>query len=388
LISKNNRHSLTAIGTLCVLQVIAFSGSAQAQTMRMPPKKIAPQMNWPQQKTATPQAQQPGMESAPLPPLELPVLPPLPVLPAPRVVQPLVKTAPMQAPVPPVRPALPTQPSQSFAPAPATTPWAWNYSSFRNCFLSSGRKTRLTEDEFKAIQERKGKVLPFLENYLKNHFRTPNKDLLKAFGQVPREYFQYHYQDDRDFSKASYEIPGRAYAIGFGSALSDYQGQAYMAQLAQLQPRDTVLEIGTGSGYNAALLSRLARSVYSIEILKKLGKSVARIFKPLGYDNLYTRVGDGYYGWPEIKEGFDVIIVTCAAQFVPPPLLRQLKPHGRIIIPIGQPFRGHQALYVYSKDAQGKVHCRKDMGVFFVPMTGEIQKKAGESKAKGQLAKK
>jgi protein-L-isoaspartate(D-aspartate) O-methyltransferase len=386
--------------------VFVFCGQAQAQTMRMKPKKIPPQINWPRQKAPTPQIQQPQLESPSMPFPELPALAPPPALPVPQAVQPQVKTAPPAGPPLPVRPAVPAQPVQRALPTQAiqrtlpprpvqrvmsaavATPSSWDYSSFKNCFLSSGRMTRLTEGEFKEIQERKGKVLPFLAEYLKRHFDKPSAELLKAFSQVPREYFQYHYQDDRDFSKLSYEIPGRAYAIGFGSALSDYQGQAYMAQLAQLQPKDTVLEIGTGSGYNAALLSRLAGSVYSIEILKSLGKSVSRIFKPLGYDNLYTRVGDGYYGWPEVKQGFDVIIVTCAAQFLPPPLLRQLKPHGRIIIPIGQPFRGHQALYVYSKDSQGKVHCRKDMGVFFVPMKGEIQKKAGEIKGEKLFAKK
>jgi protein-L-isoaspartate(D-aspartate) O-methyltransferase len=374
--TKPRFHFTAMTAFLLAWQACGVDGQAQAQTLRFPPKKIPPQMSWTQRQTAPPLAQQPLPATAPLP------FRALPTVSAPRAVQPPMKVALLTSSKMPARSA---QPAPS---APAAMPWAWDYVSFKACFLSSGRKTRLTESEFKEIQERKGKVLPFLENYLKEHFRKPSADLLEAFAKVPREYFQYHYQNDRDFSKTSYEMPGRAYAIGYGSALSDYQGQAYMAQLAQVRPRDTVLEIGTGSGYNAALLSRMAKSVYSIEILKQLGESVVRIFKPLCYDNLYTRVGDGYYGWPEVKEGFDVIIVTCAAQFVPPPLLRQLKPHGRIIIPIGQPFRGHQALYVYSKDSQGKVHCRKDMGVFFVPMKGDIQKKAGESKEKQKLAKR
>jgi protein-L-isoaspartate(D-aspartate) O-methyltransferase len=113
---------------------------------------------------------------------------------------------------------------------------------------------------------------------------------------------------------------------------------------------------------------------YSIEIIEPLGKSVGKIFAPLGYSNITTRVGDGYYGWPEVKGGFDIIMVTCVAQYAPPALFRQLKPGGRLIIPIGQPFRRGQVLYIYTKDANAKVHSRRDMGVFFIPMTGAIQK--------------
>jgi protein-L-isoaspartate(D-aspartate) O-methyltransferase len=87
-----------------------------------------------------------------------------------------------------------------------------------------------------------------------------------------------------------------------------------------------------------------------------------------------TRVGDGYFGWPEVAGGFDIIIVTCAAQYAPPDLFKQLKPGGRMLIPIGQPFKKGQYLYVYTKDAEGKVHSRKDVGVFFIPMTGTMMK--------------
>jgi protein-L-isoaspartate(D-aspartate) O-methyltransferase len=92
-------------------------------------------------------------------------------------------------------------------------------------------------------------------------------------------------------------------------------------------------------------------------------------------------VGDGYFGWPEVKDGFDIIIVTCVAQYAPPELFRQLKPGGRLIIPIGQPFKRGQVLYVYTKDAAGKVHSRRDMGVFFIPMTGAMQKQPAPAAA-------
>jgi len=113
---------------------------------------------------------------------------------------------------------------------------------------------------------------------------------------------------------------------------------------------------------------------YSIEIIEPLGKAVGKIFGPIGYDNVRSRVGDGYYGWPEITGGFDIIIVTCAATFAPPDLFKQLKPGGRMIIPIGQPFKRGQVLYVYTKDAEGKIHSKRDIGVFFIPMTGAIAK--------------
>jgi protein-L-isoaspartate(D-aspartate) O-methyltransferase len=99
---------------------------------------------------------------------------------------------------------------------------------------------------------------------------------------------------------------------------------------------------------------------------------VAKLWAPLGYDNIESRVGDGYFGWPEVKDGFDIIIVTCAAQYAPPDLFKQLKPGGRMIIPIGQPFKRGQVLYIYTKDAEGKVHSRRDVGVFFIPMTGAM----------------
>lgn len=114
---------------------------------------------------------------------------------------------------------------------------------------------------------------------------------------------------------------------------------------------------------------------YSIEIIQPLGRGVQRIFAPLGYSNVETRVGDGFFGWPEVEGGFDTIIVTCAAQYVPPALLAQLKPCGRMLIPIGQPFRRGQFLYIYTKDAEGRVRSRKDVGVYFIPMTGEMQRR-------------
>lgn len=248
----------------------------------------------------------------------------------------------------------------------------WIYEGFKKAASESGRRFSVTEKTFNQLQERKVEVLKNLESYLIKRLGKADSRVLDAFRQVPREYFQYYYPEKRDFASTAYEETAKPWAIGYGSALSDYEGQLYMTQLAAPKPDDVVLEIGTGSGYQIALLSRIVKKAYSIEIIKPLGGEVAKIFKPLQYNNIETRVGDGYYGWPEVKEGFDMIMFTCAAQSVPPPLFEQLKPGGRLIIPIGQPFKRGQVLYVYTKDKEGKIHSKKDMGVFFIPMTGKM----------------
>jgi protein-L-isoaspartate(D-aspartate) O-methyltransferase len=197
---------------------------------------------------------------------------------------------------------------------------------------------------------------------------------LAAFQAVPREYYHYDYPDHRATPGDAYEENPKPWALGYGSALSDYLGQAYMTQVCKPKPGEITLEIGTGSGFQSSLLSRIVKTAYSIEIIEPLGKAVGKIFAPIGYNNVHTKVGDGYYGWPEVEGGFDIIIVTCAATFAPPDLFKQLKPGGRMIIPIGQPFKRGQVLYVYTKDAEGKIHSRRDIGVFFIPMTGAIAK--------------
>ena len=198
--------------------------------------------------------------------------------------------------------------------------------------------------------------------------------VLAAFQAVPREYFHYEYPDHRATPGDAYEDNPKPWGLGYGSALSDYLGQAYMTQVCKPQPGEVTLEVGTGSGFQSSLLSRIVKTAYSIEIIEPLGKAVGKIFAPIGYNNVHTRVGDGYYGWPEVDGGFDIVIVTCAATFAPPDLFKQLKPGGRMIIPIGQPFKRGQVLYIYSKDTDGKIHSRRDIGVFFIPMTGAIAK--------------
>ena len=236
----------------------------------------------------------------------------------------------------------------------------------------SGRPTDLTEAQFQAIQARKPAAMRRIESYLTERLGSADPAVLRAFQEVPREYFHYLYPDHRSQSGVAYEDDPKPWALGYGSALSDYLGQAYMTQVCKPAPTDITLEIGTGSGFQSSLLSRIVQRSYSIEIIEPLGQAVSKIFAPLGYTNVETRVGDGYFGWPEVKGGFDVIIVTCAAQYAPPELFKQLKPGGRMLIPIGQPFKRGQLLYVYTKDEDGKVHSRKDVGVFFIPMTGTM----------------
>lgn len=256
----------------------------------------------------------------------------------------------------------------------ATAGQSWPYDKFVRAFEDSERNLAITPSEYEQIQQNKLRALGSIERYLTARFGKADEAVLKAFAAVPREYFQYNYAKRAAFAELAYEDRAKPWAIGYGSALSDYLGQAYMTQLAQPTADDIVLEIGTGSGFQVSLLSRIVKKAYSIEIIEPLGHSVAKIFEPLAYSNIETRVGDGFYGWPEVKEGFDIIIVTCAAQFVPPALFKQLKPGGRLVIPIGQPFKKGQILYLYTKDDQGRIHSRKDVGVYFVPMTGEMMK--------------
>ena len=259
---------------------------------------------------------------------------------------------------------------------PARAATSWTRAAYESAMRESGRTATLTDQQFDAIQKRKPAALRRIDSYLKERLGGADPAVMAAFDSVPREYFHYLYSERRAAPGDAYEDTPKPWGLGYGSALSDYLGQAYMTQICKPSANDTTLEIGTGSGFQSALLSRIVKQAYSIEIIEPLGRAVGRIFAPLGYTNVHTKVGDGYYGWPEVKGGFDIIIVTCAATFAPPELFKQMKPGGRMIIPIGQPFKRGQVLYVYTKDSDGKIHSRRDVGVFFIPMTGAIQKAA------------
>lgn len=155
--------------------------------------------------------------------------------------------------------------------------------------------------------------------------------------------------------------------IGYGQTISQPYIVAVMTELLQVGPEETVLEIGAGSGYQAAVLAELVRKVYTIEIIEPLGKACAERMEELGYSQVEVRTGDGYHGWPE-HAPFDAIIVTAAASHIPPPLVEQLKPGGRMLIPVGPPMMT-QHLMVVEKHADGRVTQRNVMPVRFVPLT-------------------
>ena len=169
------------------------------------------------------------------------------------------------------------------------------------------------------------------------------------------------------------ELQESAYAnhplpIGYGQTISQPYIVALMTDLIQPGPEDVILEVGTGSGYQAAILSRLVKQVYSLEIIEALAKHARQHLQRLGYDNVEVRTGNGRFGWPE-HAPYDAIVVTAAAPEVPPALIEQLKPGGTLVIPVGRQHVG-QDLLTISKDAQGRTEERRILPVAFVPLTG------------------
>ena len=157
--------------------------------------------------------------------------------------------------------------------------------------------------------------------------------------------------------------------IGQGQTISQPYIVALMTDLLECGPDARVLEVGTGSGYQAAILSRVIRQVYSVEIIPELAQQASERLARLGYDNLECRFCDGYEGWPE-QAPFDGILVTAAAPSIPPPLIEQLRSGARMVIPVGPPF-GHQKLMVVEKRKDGSVRTSEILGVAFVPLTRE-----------------
>jgi protein-L-isoaspartate(D-aspartate) O-methyltransferase len=181
-----------------------------------------------------------------------------------------------------------------------------------------------------------------------------------ALGKVPRHRFV-----PADLAGRAYE--NRPLPIGHEQTISQPFIVALMTELVDPQPTDRVLEIGTGSGYQAAVLAELVARVYTIEIVRPLGERAAELLKELGYVNLEVRIGDGYLGWPEAAP-FDAIVVTAAPDHMPQPLVDQLAPGGRLIAPIGSRY-GIQRLQLLRKDAQGRAVTRSVLEVRFVPLT-------------------
>ena len=186
--------------------------------------------------------------------------------------------------------------------------------------------------------------------------------VMEAIATVPRHQFV---PDDQ----RAHAYENRPLSIGHGQTISQPYIVAIMTDLLKLKPGDRVLEIGTGSGYQAAILAPLTETVFTIEIIEPLARQAQARFRRLGYANIRSRIGDGYYGWEE-HGPFDAIIVTAAADHVPPPLIKQLKPGGRMVIPVGGRFLTQQLVLV-SKDDDQHVTTRQILPVRFVPLTGE-----------------
>ena len=190
-------------------------------------------------------------------------------------------------------------------------------------------------------------------------------NVLKAMGRVPRQLFV-----EPSLKNKAYE--DRPLPIGKEQTISQPYVVALMIQSLKLKPGDRVLEVGTGSGYLAAVLAEITDQVYTIEILDSLAKEAARRLKELGYNTVQVKSGDGYKGWEEAAP-FDGILVSAAAGHIPPALLGQLKEGGRLVMPVGSTAFSQTLTLVTRKG--GKHEVQRLIGVAFVPMTGEVQKK-------------
>jgi len=186
--------------------------------------------------------------------------------------------------------------------------------------------------------------------------------VMKAMASVPRHEFV-------PDNQKSYAYENRPLPIGYGQTISQPYIVALMTDLLNLSKEHKVLEIGTGSGYQGAILNELTPQVFTIEIIEPLAKRAIATYKRLQLDNIQVRTGDGYFGWEE-HAPFDAIIVTAAADHVPPPLVQQLKNGGRMIIPVGSRFFVQQLVLV-TKDSEGKITTQQILPVRFVPLTGK-----------------
>jgi len=226
-------------------------------------------------------------------------------------------------------------------------------------FAISCKPQSLTESDFAAARRQ------MVEQQLSAPGRDiTNSRVLEAMATVPRHEFM-----PEPLRTGAYM--DSAFLIGYGQTISRPYIVAFMTEQLDPKPTDRVLEIGTGSGYQAAVLSQLVAEVYTIEIVEPLAKRAEADLKRLGYNNVKVLAGDGYKGWPD-HAPFDAIIVTCAPDQIPQPLVDQLKDGGRMIIPVGP--AGDQKLYILRKNGQ-KIERRAVLPVTFVPMTGKCNTK-------------
>ncbi len=218
-------------------------------------------------------------------------------------------------------------------------------------------------DGYAAPRQEMVRVIEAIAGYapLSPGRRALSPDVLDVMAEVPRHAFVPEALRDRAYDD-------RPLPIGYGQTISQPYIVALMTDLLEVDGDDVVLEIGTGSGYQAAVLAPLVKHVYTIEIVPPLADRAKGRLAAAGYANVTTRTGDGYYGWPA-HAPFDGIVVTAASSHIPPPLVAQLRPGARMVIPVGAPFLV-QHLVLVEKDLDGKVTTRLMLPVAFVPLTG------------------
>ncbi len=230
--------------------------------------------------------------------------------------------------------------------------------------VALGSSTSLADDEFAAERKALIQEIAALARDTAGETGRPAFDprVMSVLATVPRHRFV-PAGEMRDAYR------NRPLPIGYGQTISQPYIVALMTDLMRVRAYDAVLEIGTGSGYQAAILAELGATVCTVEIVEPLAREAAERLRMLGYAKVRTRSGDGYYGWEDCGP-FDAIIVTAAASHVPPSLVRQLKPGGRMVIPVGSPFLA-QHLMLVEKHADGTILTRQILPVVFVPLTGK-----------------
>ena len=220
------------------------------------------------------------------------------------------------------------------------------------------------DDHFRDSREQMIRLIEADVRYTSHYLKQSILDtrVLDAMLKVPRHEFVPPPMVDKAYQN-------RPLPIGHGQTISQPYIVAIMTDLLDIDPDQRILEIGTGSGYQAAVLAALGTRVWSIEIIPALGKQAKTRLQRLGYDRVEVRIGDGYYGWPE-QADFDAIIVTAAASHIPPPLLKQLKPGGKMIIPVGSRYTTQQLILI-TRGENNEFVTRQVLPVKFVPLTGQ-----------------